>query len=363
MSVSPFDSYQLGPWSLKNRIVMAPMTRSRAIGGVPNELMAKYYAQRASAGLIVTEATSSSPNGMGYARIPGIYSDEQVTGWKLVTDAVHEKGGTIVLQVFHTGRVSHPLNMPKGARVLAPSEIVSPTEMWTDEQQMQPQPVPEAMSLDDIRTAVNEYRTAAKNAVAAGFDGLEIHSANGYLINQFINTQSNHRTDEYGGSIENRSRFLLEVVDAVTSEIGANKTGVRISPHGVFNTMDQYDGLTEDYEYIVERLSDKGIAYLHHIRAKFMGAPQVPSDVDARMKAKFNGTFIINGGYERESMIAALENGDTDLVAIGKPFISNPDLVERYKNNSSIAPFHTNSFYTPGEEGYTDYPHLQEMPN
>ncbi|MEL7006962.1 MAG: alkene reductase, partial [Bacteroidota bacterium] len=180
-------------------------------------------------------------------------------------------GGTIVLQVFHTGRVSHPLNMAEGARVLAPSAIVSPDQMWTDQEQMQPQPEPEAMSSDDIKAAVEEYRTAAKNAKAAGFDGFEVHAANGYLINQFINKQSNHREDEYGGSIENRSRFLLEIIDAVIAEFGADRTGVRISPYGVFNTMDQFEGLTEDYEYIVEQLSAKGIAYLHHIRAKFMG--------------------------------------------------------------------------------------------
>ncbi|MEO0527523.1 MAG: alkene reductase [Bacteroidota bacterium] len=359
MAITPFDSYDLGSWNLKNRIVMAPMTRSRAIGGVPNELMAKYYAQRASAGLIITEATGSSPNGMGYPRIPGIYTDEQVEGWKLITEAVHKKGGIIILQVFHTGRVSHPLNMPEGARVMAPSMIESPGDMYTDEQQMQPQPVPEAMSLGDIETAVSEYRIAAKNAIAAGFDGFEIHAANGYLINQFINKQSNQRDDEYGGDIKNRSKFLFEVVDAVTAEIGAEKVGVRISPYGVFNTMDQYDGLTEDYEYIVEQLSDKGIAYLHHIRAKFMGAAEVPSDVDARMKAKFNGTFIINGGYEKDNTIEALEKGAADLVAIGKPFISNPDLVERYRTNSSVAPYNADLFYTPGGSGYTDYPSLE----
>lgn len=360
MSTTLFDSYQLGNWNLNNKIVMAPMTRSRAIGGVPNEIMAKYYAQRASAGLIITEATGSSPNGMGYPRIPGIFSDEQVKGWKLVTDAVHEAGGTIVLQVFHTGRVSHPLNMAEGARVLAPSAIVSPDQMWTDQEQMQPQPEPEAMSSDDIKAAVEEYRTAAKNAKAAGFDGFEVHAANGYLINQFINKQSNHREDEYGGSIENRSRFLLEIIDAVIAEFGADRTGVRISPYGVFNTMDQFEGLTEDYEYIVEQLSAKGIAYLHHIRAKFMGAPEVPADVDGRMKAKFKGTFIINGGYEKDSAIAALEAGDADLICIGKPFVSNPDLVERYKTDAPIAEFNASLFYTPGEEGYTDYPTLQD---
>ncbi len=363
MSTTLFDSYNLHTWNLKNKIVMAPMTRSRAIGGVPNQMMAEYYAQRASAGLIITEAAGSSPNGMGYPRIPGIYSEEQVQGWKLVTDAVHAKGGTIVLQVFHTGRVSHPLNMADSARVLAPSAIPSPGEMWTDQAQMQPQPVPQEMSQADIADAVEEYRIAARNAVAAGFDGFEIHAANGYLINQFINKQSNHRTDEYGGSIENRSRFLLEVVDAVTSEMGANRTGVRISPYGVFNTMDQYDGLTEDYEYIVTKLSDRNIAYLHHIRAKFMGAPVVPADVDSRMKAKFKGDFIINGGYDKDSAIAALEAEEADLICIGKPFVANPDLVERYKTNAPLAEFNADLFYTPGVEGYTDYPSLDKVTN
>ncbi|MEL6636535.1 MAG: alkene reductase [Bacteroidota bacterium] len=361
MSTTLFDTYQLGPWPLRNKIVMAPMTRSRAIDGVPNALMAEYYAQRASAGLIITEATGSSPNGMGYPRIPGIYSQEQVQGWKLVTDAVHAKGGTIVLQVFHTGRVSHPLNLPAGGRVLAPSAIASPGEMWTDQQQMQAQPVPEAMTAGDITAAVEEYRVAARNAMAAGFDGFEVHAANGYLINQFLNKQANHRTDDYGGSVENRARFLFEVLDAVIAEVGADRTGVRISPYGVFNTMDQYEGLTEDYEYIVDQLSAKGIAYLHHIRTLYMGASNVPADVDARLKAKFKGTFIINGGYEKESAIAGLEAGVADLICIGKPFVSNPDLVERYRADAPIAAFNADLFYTPGPEGYTDYPRLAEV--
>ncbi len=229
-----YTSTTLGPLVLQNRMVMAPMTRSRATGNIPNALMADYYAQRGTAGLIITEGASPSPNGLGYARIPGIFSQAQVEGWKATTEAVHKKGAKIFLQIMHSGRISHPLNMPAGARVIAPSAVAASGEMYTDAGGMKPFPVPEAMTLEDIKSTVAEYVQGAKNAVAAGFDGIELHGANGYLLEQFIRPNSNLRTDNYGGSIENRARFVLEVVNAVIAAIGREKVGIRLSPFGVF---------------------------------------------------------------------------------------------------------------------------------
>ena len=232
-----FSKTTLGPLALQNRLVMAPMTRNRATGNVPNDLMAQYYAQRASAGLIITEGTSPSPNGLGYPRIPGIFSAAQIAGWKRVTEAVHAQGAKMFMQLMHCGRIAHPLNLPAGARVLAPSAVAAAGEMYTDAEGMKPNAMPQAMTEADIKTAIEEYAQAAKNAVAAGFDGIELHGANGYLLEQFIRPNSNQRTDRYGGSIENRARFVLEVADAAIKAIGKDKVGIRLSPFGVFNDM------------------------------------------------------------------------------------------------------------------------------
>ena len=242
-----FSKTTLGTLALQNHLVMSPMTRNRATGNIPNELMAEYYAQRASAGLIITEGTSPSPNGLGYPRIPGIFSAEQVAGWKRITEAVHAKGAKIFVQLMHCGRIAHPLNLPRGARVLGPSAIAAAGEMYTDAEGMKQNAMPQAMTEADIKTTIEEFAQAAKNAVAAGFDGIELHGANGYLLEQFIRPNSNQRSDRYGGAIENRARFVLEVVDAVIKAIGKDKIGIRLSPFGVFNDMPLYDAMEADY--------------------------------------------------------------------------------------------------------------------
>ncbi|HEX8547081.1 MAG TPA: alkene reductase, partial [Cytophagaceae bacterium] len=264
-SVSIFSPFTMAGLHLTNRIVLAPMTRSRAIGNIPNELMATYYAQRATAGLIISEGVSPSPNGLGYSRIPGIFNQDHIEGWKKVTQAVHEKGGKIFVQLMHTGRVGHQLNLPEGAEVLAPSAVAAKGEMWTDTQNMQVQPVPRAMTLDEVRTAIREFVDAARNAIEAGFDGVELHGANGYLIEQFINPGTNTRNDEYGGSIENRSRFALEVAQGVADAIGKEKVGIRFSPFNGFNDMPAYEQVTETYDYLSKELDKIGILYIHTV--------------------------------------------------------------------------------------------------
>ena len=269
-----FSKYSLGNIELQNRVVMAPLTRSRAENNIPNQLMSDYYTQRASAGLIITEGTAPSANGLGYPRIPGIYNEEQIKGWKNVTNRVHEKGGKIFIQLMHTGRVSHPDNMEEGTEVLAPSAIGLSGEMYTDQNGMQPYPIPREMSQEDIASAQNEYVQAAKNAMKAGFDGVEIHAANGYLIDQFINTASNKRSDEYGGSIANRSRFALEVAQKVIAAIGSEKTGIRISPNGAFNDMEAFEDLEKTYEYLAHELGQLKLAYLHIVEMASLGGPE-----------------------------------------------------------------------------------------
>ena len=257
-----FSKATLGPLSLQNHMVMAPLTRSRATGNIPNDLMAEYYAQRASAGLIITEGTSPSPNGLGYARIPGIFSAEQTAGWKKVTDAVHARGARIFVQLMHTGRIGHALNLPAGAKVIGPSAVAAAGEMYTDAEGMKPHPTPVAMTENDIKDAIAEFVQAARNAVAAGFDGIELHGANGYLLEQFIRPNSNRRTDRYGGSIENRARFVLDVAEATTAAIGRDKVGIRLSPFGVFNDMPLYPEIESDYGYLAERLNVAGLMYV-----------------------------------------------------------------------------------------------------
>ena len=356
MSKKIFQPYDLQGTPLKNRIVMAPMTRSRAIHNVPNELMATYYAQRAGAGLIITEGTSPSPNGIGYPRIPGAYSEQQTAGWKLVTDAVHEKGGKIFLQLMHTGRVSHPLNMPAGTKVLAPSAIaLSEGQMYTDQEGPQNYPTPAEMTKGEIKEAIQEYVQAAKNAITAGFDGVELHGANGYLIEQFLSPATNQRSDEYGGNIENRNRFALEAAGAVVKAVGKDRTGIRISPYGVFNAISIHDELDAQYDQLSKKLSDLGLAYLHLVDHSAMGAPEVPKSIKQTLRNNFAQTLILSGGYNAESAEADLQAGKGDLVAIGRPWISNPDLMERFQTGAELAQPNHDLFYTPGPEGYTDY--------
>ena len=353
-----FSKATLGPLTLQNHLVMSPMTRSRAIGGVPNELMAQYYAQRASAGLIVTEGTSPSPNGLGYPRIPGIFSAEQVEGWAAVVKSVHALGGKVFIQFMHTGRIGHPLNLPAGARVLGPSAVAAKEEMYTDAEGMKALPTPEAMSEADIKTAVAEFAKAAKNAVEAGFDGVELHGANGYLLEQFIRPTSNLRTDRYGGAIENRARFVLEVVDATIAAIGKEKVGIRLSPYGVFNDMPLYPEMEADYGYLAHRLNETGLLYIHLVDHSAMGAPAVPDAIKASFRSAFKGALILSGGYDAAGAESDLAAGKADLIAFGRPFLANPDLVERLRTGAGLNPLDFATFYTPGPKGYTDYPTL-----
>jgi N-ethylmaleimide reductase len=352
-----FTDYTLGSTPLKNRIVMAPMTRSRAINNVPNSLIAEFYAQRADAGLLITEGTSPSPNGLGYARIPGIFNADQVNGWKLVTKAVHDKGGKIFIQFMHTGRVGHELNLPKGAKVAAPSAIAAKGQMWTDSEGMKEQPVPHAFTAEELISTKGEYVQAAKNAIAAGFDGVELHGANGYLLEQFLSPFSNQRTDSYGGSVQNRARFVLEVAKEVSDAIGKDKTAIRLSPYGVFNDMPHYPEIEATYSYLAEELNKIGIVYIHLVDHSSQGAPEVPVKIKRLIREKFKNTLILSGGYTAAKADEDLQEGHADLVAFGKPFISNPDLVNRFKNNYALNNnLDVNTFYTPGEKGYTDYP-------
>lgn len=348
----------LGGLSLQNHLVMAPMTRNRATGNVPNELMAEYYAQRATAGLIVTEGTSPSPNGLGYPRVPGIYTPEQVAGWKRITHAVHNKGAKIFVQLMHCGRIAHPLNLPAGARVLGPSAIAAQGDMYTDAEGMKANATPEQMNEFDIAAAVNEYANAALNAVAAGFDGIELHGANGYLLEQFFRPNSNQRTDRYGGKLENRARFVLEVVDAAITAIGKNRVGIRLSPYGVFNDMPLYDAIEADYTYLAAQLNARGLLYIHLVDHSAMGAPQVPDSIKKMFRNTFKGALILSGGYDAARAEADLAAHKANLIAVGKPFLANPDLVERWKKGAAVNAPDVSTFYTPGPKGYTDYPAL-----
>lgn len=352
--LSPVES---GYLELKNRVVMSPMTRCRAIGNVPNELMAEYYKQRSAAGLIITEGTSPSPNGLGYARIPGIFNTQQRDGWKKVTSAVHHTGGKIVVQLMHTGRISHLLNMPEGSQVIAPSAIKAVGQMWTDSQQLQDFPIPKAMTDEDLLSTKAEFVSAALNAIEAGFDGVELHGANGYLLEQFLSPFSNIRMDNYGGSIENRCRFVLEVVRAVADAIGRDKTGIRLSPYGVASDMPHYPEIDATYHHLSEQLNIIGITYIHLVDHSSMGAPVVPAELKKTIRKNFKNSIILSGGYTKESAEADLESNLGDLVAFGRPFINNPDLVDRFTNNCPLSEdLKMDLFYSADEKGYTDYP-------
>jgi N-ethylmaleimide reductase len=352
-----FTPKMVGSVELGNRIVMAPMTRSRAIGNVPNLLMAEYYKQRSGAGLIITEGTSPSPNGLGYARIPGIYSKQQVEGWKKITSAVHEGGGKIFVQLMHTGRISHPLNMPEGAQILAPSAVKAAGQMWTDSEKLQDFPVPKEMTTADLLHTKAEFVTASKNALDAGFDGVELHGANGYLLEQFLSPVSNIRKDNYGGSVENRTRFVIEVVTAVAEAIGKGKTGIRLSPYGVASDMPHYPEIDATYRYLSEQLYKIGIAYIHLVDHSAMGAPVVSPELKKLIRKNFKNTIILSGGYDMERAEADIQSGLADLVAFGRPFINNPDLVDRFKKNWTLSQdLKMDLFYSADEKGYTDYP-------
>lgn len=334
---------------------MSPMTRNRSIGNVPGDIVALYYSQRSEAGLIITEGTSPSPNGLGYPRIPGIFSDIQKNAWKKVTDKVHQAGSKIFVQLMHTGRVSHPLNLPSGARALAPSPVVLAEKMWTDQQGEQPLPVPKEMTWEEIENTIEEYVSASRLAVAAGFDGVELHGANGYLIDQFLNTASNQRNDKWGGSVENRIRFATLVASRVASAIGADRLGMRISPYGVFNGMNIDPDLEDVFEKLAAKLQDVGLVYLHIVDHSSMGAPEVKQSIKQKIRKTFKNTLILSGGYDLKRAESDLNEKKGDLIAFGRPFISNPKLVTLLKKGDVPVAPDFSTFYTPGEKGYTDY--------
>lgn len=346
-----FSPLALGPLTLPNRTVMAPMTRSRAIGGVPNDLMVEYYRQRAGAGLIITEGTAPDPNGLGYARIPGIFSDAQVEGWRRVTEAVHGADGRIAVQLMHTGRIAHPHNLPSGARIQAPSAVRADGLMYTDEQGPQPHPTPAAMRRDDVVAARDGFVSAAANARRAGFDAVELHGANGYLIEQFLSPHTNRRDDDYGGSTSGRLRFATEVAERVAAEIGADRLGIRISPFNTFNDMKAVDETEDTYLALVDRLSELGLAYVHVV----LTPDDRAGDFAQQLRRRFTGTFILNGGFDRATGDAALAGGRADSISFARSFIANPDLVERMRSGETLTEADASKFYTPGPEGYVDY--------
>jgi N-ethylmaleimide reductase len=355
-SINLFTSFPLGAITLSNRLVMNPMTRCRADeAAVPNALMAEYYAQRASAGLIITEGIAPSANGKGYARIPGLWNAPQVAAWQAVTSAVHAKGGHIFAQLMHTGRVSHPANMPAGSRILAPSAVALPGQMYTDKLGMQDYPVPEVMSEADIAAAKAEIVTAAKNAIAAGFDGVELHGANGYLLEQFLSPHTNQRSDDWGGSVEKRLRFVLEVAAATVAAIGGDKLGIRISPYGTNSGMSAYPEVDETYLKLVAQLAEAGLVYVHVVDHAAMGAP-VPLPIKQALRKAWARTFLIGGSFDLASGQQAVDQGLTDLIGVGRAFLANPDLVSRWQHGLPLNEADANSFFSPGAKGYTDYP-------
>ncbi len=355
-----FQPYPLGPLTLANRIVMAPLTRNRAGEGlVPSPLASTYYAQRASAGLIITEATQVSAQAQGYQDTPGLYTQDQIDGWRTVTDAVHARGGHISVQLWHVGRISHVDLQPGNAAPVSASALRAQTKTFVNNGFVDVSE-PRALDIDELPAIVDDFRQAAANAIAAGFDGVEIHGANGYLLEQFIKDGANQRTDAYGGSVENRARLLLEVTAAVAREIGADRTGVRISPVSPANAISTVSDPQPQYDYIVDQLSALGIVYLHVVEGATGGPRDVaPFDLDG-LRRRFNGTYLANNGYDLQLASARVSEGKADLVAFGRPFISNPDLVERLKRGAALAALNPATLYGGGAEGYTDYPTLAE---
>lgn len=351
-----FDALENARLPLQNRIVMAPMTRCRAVeNNTPNALMAEYYGQRSSAGLIITEGTSPSADGLGYARIPGLFNAEHVAGWKLSTATAHQGGAKIFIQLMYTGRVTGSANLPAGARAVGPTAEVCPGEMYTDIAGMQPHAVPHALTEAELKNVVAEYANAARLAIEAGFDGIELHAANGYLLEQFLHANVNTRTDGYGGSAAARNRLTLEVAQACVDAIGADRVGIRVSPYGVFNSTGAFAGVDEQYLELAQALSDMGLIYLHLVDHSAIGAPEVPARFKAQLRAAFDGLFIASGGFNGESAEEALNAGQGDLVAFGRPFIGNPDLIRRLQQNLPLVQPDQNTLYTPGAVGYSDY--------
>lgn len=346
-----FTPVQIGRLTLPSRFVMAPMTRSRADdAGVPGDLVATYYAQRAGAGLIISEGVFPAAMGKGYVRTPGIESDAQVAAWTRVTEAVHARGGRIFMQLMHCGRISHPSLLPEGAQPVAPSAIKPAGQTWTGAG-MQEFVTPRALSIAEIAGVVEDYRLATRRALAAGFDGVELHAASGYLPEQFLSSGSNQRDDEYGGSVANRTRFVLEVLAAMVAEAGGDRVGIKISPEMGFN--DIVDAAPEEtYSYLIEQLSDLKLAYLH---VALFGAK---TDYHALLKPRFDGAYLVGGGLDQAGAETLIVNGRADAAVFGTAFLANPDLPERFRQGAALNAPDKATFYTPGEQGYTDYPSL-----
>jgi N-ethylmaleimide reductase len=357
MALDLFSTMSLGSIALKNRMVMAPLTRNRAgEGGVPQAMNVEYYAQRATAGLIITEATPISPMAHGYPALPGIYTDAQVTGWKQVTDAVDAKGGKIVLQLWHVGRISHPSLLPNGALPVAPSPIKPAGKAFTYEGLVD-YVEPRALETSEIPGIIADYVHATQCALAAGFDGVEIHAANGYLLDQFLRDGTNKRTDNYGGSFENRARLLMEVTKAVIAVAGSDKVGIRISPVNPFNDMDDSNPQTL-FNYVASELNQFNLAYLHVLEGGVHGGGVADPFDFAALRQLFKGAYLANLGYDKTRGNAAIASGQADAIAYGVPFIANPDLVQRYKTDAALNEADSNTFYGGSEKGYTDYPFL-----
>ena len=371
MDTHLFSPLSLGRFSLNHRVVMAPLTRSRAgqPGNIPTWLNVEYYRQRASAALIISEATQISQQGQGYAWTPGIYTQVQIEAWRTVSDAVHREGGRMFLQLWHVGRVSHPVFQPNGALPVAPSALPVPGKTFIVDEQGNGVwgeiPVSQALTVGGIRAIVSDYRSAARNAMAAGMDGVEIHAGNGYLLDQFINSASNHRDDAYGGSIENRARLLLDVVEAVIDEVGAENVAVRLTPMGRFMGMGD-DTPEATFGYIVRRLNDWNLAYLHLVEPAMVGTVK-DENFDPRWDAiinqlrnEYRGVLMLAGGYNAETAEAAIANGRADMIAFGRPFIANPDLPVRLRNGIALNDADSSTFFGGAAEGYIDYPALSQ---
>jgi len=356
-----FDPIRMGDLVLANRIVMAPLTRNRAVGLQPGELAVEYYRQRASAGLIIAEATQISAMGQGYLDTPGIYSPEQVVAWQAVTDAVHAAGGRIFLQLWHVGRISHSSLLPGGAAPVSstgrrPEAMTFTASGFVEVSQ------PRALRDEEIAGLIDDYRAAARNAIAAGFDGIEVHSANNYLLEQFLRDSVNDREGPYGGDIAGRTRLVVEVMQAVSEEVGAGRVGLRLSPMTTFSDSPRDSDPQALYNYLVEQLAPMGLAYLHVIEGETGGArhPEdavVPFDY-AALKARFKGCWMVNNGYGREDAESAVADGEADMVAFGRPFIGNPDFVRRLREHAPLNPLQEDTLYGGGAEGYIDYPTL-----
>jgi N-ethylmaleimide reductase len=353
MKYKILTTYSKGALQLKNRLVMAPMTRSRAINNIPNELMAEYYGQRNGAGLIITEGTAPAPEALGYPRIPGIFSRTQVGGWKDVTAAVHEGGSKIFLQLMHTGRIGHQDNLPPGVSLVGASSIRAAGQIFTDTKGLQDHSEPEALTTEGVKAVIAAHVTASINAMNAGFDGIELHGANGYLIEQFLNPNCNNRTDEYGGNMEGRAKFVVELATQISKAIGKDKVGIRFSPYSTMGDLKDYDPeeVYATYKYLAEKMNQVGIAYVH------VGfSPTIPQKTLDALRTGFDGTILYCNDFTPVTAEIALNNGTADLVAFGRSFLANPDLDQRIADNDPLNQPDKATFYTAGAKGYTDYP-------